>query len=143
MTDPLIQLLRRIDEREAKVAVVGQGYVGLPLAMRAAELGFRVVGYDVNTDRIAALRAGCSHVEDVSDEELLVALDTDYWPTRDPLDLRGFDIAVISVPTPLREGVPDLSFIEGATRDLVSRLEPGALVVLESTTYPGTTQQLP
>jgi UDP-N-acetyl-D-glucosamine dehydrogenase len=136
------QLLRRIDERDAKVAVVGQGYVGLPVAIRASELGFRVVGYDTSTQRIDALRAASSYVEDVSDEALERALEAGYWATRDPLDLRAFDIAIITVPTPLRDGAPDLSYIEAAGRDLVSRLEPGALVVLESTTYPGTTEEL-
>ncbi len=142
MTDALQHALRRIDERTAKVVIVGQGYVGLPLAMRAAEVGFSVVGYDTNATRTAGLRAGRSHVEDVRDEQLKAALDAGYWPTRDPLDLRAFDVAVISVPTPLREGVPDLSFIESAASDLAPRLERGATVILESTTYPGTTEEL-
>jgi nucleotide sugar dehydrogenase len=142
VSDALRRLLERIDQRNAKVVIVGQGYVGLPLAMRAAQVGFRVVGYDNDTARVASLRASRSHVEDVPDEQLASALAEDYWPTRDPLDLRGFDIGVISVPTPLREGVPDLSFIESAARDLAARLESGSLVVLESTTYPGTTEEL-
>src|SRR5262245_45198288 len=106
---PLAQLLRKLDERHAKVAVVGQGYVGLPVAMRASELGFPVVGYDLDPERIDALRAARSYVEDVSDDQLATALEAGYWPTRDPLDLRAFDVAVISVPTPLRDGAPDLS----------------------------------
>jgi nucleotide sugar dehydrogenase len=142
MTECLDEFRQRIENRDAKVVVVGQGYVGLPLAMRAAEVGFRVVGYDNNAERIASLRSGHSHVEDVPDTELASALAADYCPTRDPLDLRGFDVAIISVPTPLREGAPDLSFIEAAAHDLAARLEPGALVVLESTTYPGTTEEL-
>jgi nucleotide sugar dehydrogenase len=136
------QLLRRIDDRDAKVVIVGQGYVGLPVALRASELGFRVVGYDTSQERIDALRSASSFVEDVSDGALQDALEAGYWPTRDPLDLRAFDIAVITVPTPLRDGVPDLSYIEAAGRDLAAKLEPGALVVLESTTYPGTTEEL-
>lgn len=142
MTPPLTRLCARIEDRSAKVVVVGQGYVGLPVAMRATELGFKVVGYDVAEERVRALRAGESYVEDVSDETLRGALAAGYWPTRDPLDLRAFDVAVITVPTPLRDGVPDLSYIESAARDLAARLEPGALVVLESTTYPGTTDEL-
>ncbi len=142
MTTVLPKFLARIENRDAKVAIVGQGYVGLPLAMRAAEIGFRVVGYDNSVDRVESLRAGRSHVEDVADEQLAAALAGDYRPSCDPLDLRGFDVAVISVPTPLRDGVPDLSFIENAARDLAGRLERGALVVLESTTYPGTTEEL-
>ncbi len=140
--DLLTRLLARIDDREAKIAVVGQGYVGLPLAMRATQLGFRVAGYETSDERVSGLRRGSSHVEDVSDTELGAALESGYWPTRDPLDLRAFDVAIITVPTPLREGVPDLSFIEHAGRDLAARLDRGALVVLESTTYPGTTEEL-
>ena len=142
MVDSASRLLQRLDDRTAKVAIVGQGYVGLPVAIRAAEVGFPVVGYDVSSGRIASLRDGRSYVEDVSDDRLASALEAGYWPTADPLDLRAFDVAVITVPTPLREGAPDLSYIEGAARDLSSRLEPGALVVLESTTYPGTTDEL-
>jgi UDP-N-acetyl-D-glucosamine dehydrogenase len=142
MTDVLTELLRRIDKRIAKIAVVGQGYVGLPLALRATEIGFPVVGYEVDAERVVALRAGHSHVEDVTNGELAAALGTGYRPTADPLDMRAFDVAIVSVPTPLREGVPDLSFIEAAARSLAPHLEAGALVVLESTTYPGTTEEL-
>jgi nucleotide sugar dehydrogenase len=142
MTAPIEQLLRRIDERDAKVVIVGQGYVGLPVAMRAAELGFRVVGYDTAQQRVDALRAASSYVEDVPDEQLQAALDAGYWPTRDPLDVRAFDVAVVTVPTPLRDGAPDLTFIEAAGRDLAPHLGRGSLVVLESTTYPGTTEEL-
>ncbi|HEX5097199.1 MAG TPA: nucleotide sugar dehydrogenase [Acidimicrobiia bacterium] len=142
MAAPLAQLLRKLDERQAKVAVVGQGYVGLPVAMRASELGFRVVGYDLDPERIDALRTGRSYVEDVTDEQLTTALDAGYWPTSDPLDLRAFDVAIVSVPTPLRDGAPDLTYIESAGRDVAKVLHPGALVVLESTTYPGTTEEL-
>jgi UDP-N-acetyl-D-glucosamine dehydrogenase len=140
--DVLAQLLGKLEDRTAKIAIIGQGYVGLPVAMRAAEVGFRVVGYDTSRNRIDSLRAGTSYVEDISDEQVQWALDNGYIPTRDPLDLRAFDIAVITVPTPLREGNPDLSFIEAAGRDLMPRLERGSVVVLESTTYPGTTEEL-
>jgi UDP-N-acetyl-D-glucosamine dehydrogenase len=142
MSDALRSLLRRIDDRAAKVAIVGQGYVGLPIAIRATELGFRTVGYDTARERIAALRAGDSYVEDVSDPVLEDALRHGFHPTYDPLELRAFDVAVITVPTPLRDGAPDLSFIEAAGRDVAARLTSGALVVLESTTYPGTTEEL-
>ncbi len=136
------ELIARIDERRAKVVVVGQGYVGLPVAMRAAEVGFPVVGYDVAPGRVDALAAGRSYVEDVSDEQLAAALGCGYTPTHDPNELRDFDVAVITVQTPLRENIPDLSFIEAAAHDLAPWLRPGALVMLESTTYPGTTDEL-
>jgi nucleotide sugar dehydrogenase len=140
--EALRSLLSRLDRRDAKVVVVGQGYVGLPIAVRATNVGFRAVGYDTSRQRVDALRRGCSYVEDVPDDALTSALEAGYHPTGDPLDLRAFDVAIITVPTPLRDGAPDLSFIEAAGRDLAPLLSPGALVVLESTTYPGTTEEL-
>ena len=126
-----------------RLVVVGQGYVGLPLAMRAVEVGYRVVGFDVDANRVKLLEAGESPVEDVGDDELRAALDAGtYLPTADPARLEGFDVAVISVPTPLTEGSPDLSFIDAAARALAPALRAGATVVLESTTYPGTTEEL-
>jgi UDP-N-acetyl-D-glucosamine dehydrogenase len=126
-----------------KVVVVGQGYVGLPLAMRAVEIGFDVVGLDRDTDKVKQLAGGRSYIEDVDDDRLGRALATDrYRPTDSAADAEAFDYGVISVPTPLREGNPDLSYIEEATRALAPHLRPGATVVLESTTYPGTTEEL-
>ena len=126
-----------------KVVIAGQGYVGVPLAMSAVEAGNTVVGFDTAEARTKALAAGQSYVEDVSDERLLAALATGrYIPTTEPRECIGFDVAVISVPTPLREGAPDLSYIESATRMLARLLRPGVLVILESTTYPGTTEEL-
>ena len=125
------------------VVVVGQGYVGLPLAMRAVEVGHTVVGYDVDEERVRRLADGRSYVEDVTDDTLGAALQTGrYTATTEARDCAGFDVAVVTVPTPLREGAPDLSFIEAAGHTLARYLRPGALVVLESTTYPGTTEGL-
>jgi UDP-N-acetyl-D-glucosamine dehydrogenase len=126
-----------------RLVVVGQGYVGLALAVRAVEVGFEVVGYDVDGDRIKALATGHSFVEDVDDDALHAALATGrYRPVASFEDVEGFDVAVIAVPTPLREGAPDLSYIETAARALAGLVQPGATVVLESTTYPGTTEEL-
>ena len=126
-----------------KVLVVGQGYVGLPLAMRAVEVGHDVVGLDVNDRRIGDLVAGRSYVDDIGAEQLAAALASGrYLPTTDVAAAEGFDVAVITVPTPLRESAPDLSYIEQAVRDLAPLARRGATVVLESTTYPGTTQEL-
>jgi nucleotide sugar dehydrogenase len=123
--------------------VVGQGYVGLPLAVRAVEQGYTVVGFDVDGHKAKRLASGDSPVEDITDQRLQAALDTGrYRPTSDPSDLAGYDVAVISVPTPLTEGAPDLSYIEDAARTLAVHLTRGACVVLESTTYPGTTEEL-
>jgi len=127
----------------ALLAVIGQGYVGLPLAMRAVEAGYDVVGFEVDVRRIERLAAGDSYVGDVPSARLAAALRTGrYRPSSDAADLAGFDVAVISVPTPLRDGAPDLSFIEDAACALAPHVSPGACVILESTTYPGTTEEL-
>ena len=135
-------LAQRLEARIARIVVVGQGYVGVPIALRASAVGFEVVGYDTATERIDALRNASSYVEDVTDGELAAALAAGYRPTSEEADLRGFDVAVITVPTPLRDGAPDLMFIERAAASVARHLRPGALVVLESTTYPGTTEEL-
>jgi UDP-N-acetyl-D-glucosamine dehydrogenase len=136
------ELLRRLEERTARVLIVGQGYVGLPVSMRAVEVGFDVVGLEASPDRAAALQAGNSYVADVPDDQLRNALRAGYRPVGDPGDVGPFDVAVITVPTPLRDGAPDLSYVEDAAASLARRLRAGALVVLESTTYPGTTDEL-
>jgi UDP-N-acetyl-D-glucosamine dehydrogenase len=135
-------LLDRLDNRDAHVAILGQGYVGLVVAMRASEAGFPVIGYEPDRRRYEALCAARSYVVDVPDETLQAALDRGYRPTNDPADIAGYDVAVISVPTPLHEGLPDLSFVTSAAEVAGDALRPGALVVLESTTYPGTTEEL-
>lgn len=126
-----------------KLVVVGQGYVGLPLAMRAVEVGFDVVGFDVDSGRAKRLAAGDSFAEDVPDERLARALDSNrYEATSDPDRMAGFDVAVIDVPTPLSDGIPNLSHVENAARLVARYLRSGCTVVLESTTYPGTTEEL-
>jgi UDP-N-acetyl-D-glucosamine dehydrogenase len=126
-----------------RVVIVGQGYVGLPLAVRAAQVGHTVIGYDVDAERVKRLAAGESYVDDVTSAELQAVLDAgSYRPSVDPRTCAGFDVAVIAVPTPLREGLPDLTYIEEAARTLARYLRPGATVALESTTYPGTTTDL-
>ena len=142
MESNLDVLLGRIADRTAKVVVVGQGYVGLPVAMRAVQVGFPVVGFEASPARVKSLAAGESYVGDISVDVLTAALAAGYLPTDDPAHLAGFHVAIISVPTPLADGLPDLSYIEAAGRELAGHLRPGACVVLESTTYPGTTAEL-
>ncbi len=126
-----------------KLVVLGQGYVGLPLAMRAVEVGFDVVGYEPDVHRSKQLAHGESYVEDVPQRVLAQALASGrYLPSAEPGDCGDFDFAVISVPTPLREGAPDLSCVESAAATLAPYVRAGATVVLESTTYPGTTEEL-
>jgi UDP-N-acetyl-D-glucosamine dehydrogenase len=130
-------------EAVPKTVIVGQGYVGLPLAMRALEAGHQVVGYDVDRARTDMLAAGRSFIEDITDHDIASALATGrYAPTSDHRDCAGFDHLVITVPTPLREGTPDLSYVEGASADIARYVRPGSVVILESTTYPGTTDEL-
>ncbi|WP_101847236.1 nucleotide sugar dehydrogenase [Zhihengliuella sp. ISTPL4] len=130
-------------DRSRPVIVVGQGYVGLPLAMRAVDMGYDVVGLDLDAVRVDALAQGRSFVEDVESATVQAALTSGrYRATADYADVRGFGVAVITVPTPLKESVPDLSFIESAAASLAPFVTAGATVVLESTTYPGTTEEL-
>ncbi|MFJ2769044.1 nucleotide sugar dehydrogenase [Streptomyces sp. NPDC087300] len=126
-----------------RVVVVGQGYVGLPLAIRAAEVGHQVVGLDVDVQRVKRLVLGESYVEDIPDARLAPLLAAGvYRPSIDTSDCADFDVAIVTVPTPLRDGVPDLSHVEDAARMLGRHLGRGATVILESTTYPGTTEEL-
>ena len=124
------------------VVIVGMGYVGLPLATRAAEAGHQVVGYDTDSGRVKLLAAGESYVEDVPSAELKRELESgNFRPSSDPGACAGVDVAIIATPTPLRDGLPDLSYVESAASALAEQLQPGATVVVESTSYPGTTQE--
>lgn len=129
-----------------KLVVVGQGYVGLPLAMTAVRAGFDVVGLDNDESRVERLQAGDSYIEDIEDAAVLSALAGrfagTYKVTSDPTEAKGFDFAVITVPTPLRDGNPDMTYVESAGRTLAEHVTPGCTVVLESTTYPGSTEDL-
>ncbi|HEX5347666.1 MAG TPA: nucleotide sugar dehydrogenase [Pseudonocardiaceae bacterium] len=126
-----------------RVAVLGQGYVGLPVTIRAVEVGFEVVGFDIDKTRIDCLRKAETHIDDITDGDLAIAMSTGrYLPSDDPSALAGFDVAVVCVPTPLRDGVPDLSYVEDAAALIASRITPGCCVILESTSYPGTTEEI-
>jgi UDP-N-acetyl-D-glucosamine dehydrogenase len=134
----------RVESRDAVVAIVGLGYVGLPLAVRYAEQGFRTLGLDVDAERVADLHAGRSHVDDVADTALAAAVDSGrFLPTSDPAMLRGADAIYLCVPTPFdAEHQPDLSYVEAAAATVGGILASGTLVILQSTTYPGTTEDL-
>lgn len=126
-----------------KVVVVGQGYVGLPVSMACIAAGYDVIGIETSPTRLASLREGRSYIEDIDSDVLGAAVASGrFTASSDYETARGFDIAVITVPTPLRETLPDLSFIEAAAGGLAGVLEAGATVILESTTYPGTTEEI-
>jgi UDP-N-acetyl-D-glucosamine dehydrogenase len=123
--------------------VVGQGYVGLPVAIRAVEVGFDVVGFDIDKIRIDCLHKAETFIDDITDGDITIALSTGrYLPTDDPAALAGFDVAVVCVPTPLRDGAPDLSYVEDAAGAIAPHITPGCCVILESTSYPGTTEEI-
>ncbi len=139
MTDPI----DFFSNQRWTLGVVGLGYVGLPLAVTAAEKGLGVIGFDVSEARTGALMAGSSHVEDVSDAELASALASGALFTADSTDLARADAVIICVPSPLgRNRQPDLSYIEAAATTVESIARPGQLISLESTTYPGTTEDI-
>jgi UDP-N-acetyl-D-glucosamine dehydrogenase len=137
-------LLERIRLHTATISVVGQGYVGLPLAVEFARAGFSVYGFDTDPDRVAALATGCSHSPDVSEADLGLMLRTGgYRPTSDGQALEQSDAVIVCVPTPLRKSKdPDISYVLAAAQRVASHFRRGQLVVLESTTYPGTTEEL-
>jgi nucleotide sugar dehydrogenase len=125
------------------VVILGLGYVGLPLAQQATRAGMSVLGFDVNAAVVAALAAGRSHVDDLSDADVAEMIAGGFRTTTDPTQISTANTAVICVPTPLSEGDgPDLGAVIGATEAVGRHLRPGMLVVLESTTYPGTTDDV-
>jgi len=123
--------------------IVGQGYVGLPLAMAAVRAGYNVIGLDTDAAKVDLLNSGQSHVEDITPATVADACASGRYRAVANLDgIERFDVAVISVPTPLHEGAPDLRYIEIAASTLAPLTTAGATVILESTTYPGTTEEL-
>jgi UDP-N-acetyl-D-glucosamine dehydrogenase len=130
-------------KRPTRVAIVGQGYVGLPLAVAAAESGFLVIGIDENASRVAELNCGSSPVGDVSDHDLAsVVKSGSYSATVSYAEVKTCEVIVLCVPTPFHHDAPDLSYVERAAYEVGAHISTGALVILESTTYPGTTDEV-
>lgn len=138
------QLLQKLEGRTACIGVVGLGYVGLPLALEFAKAGFRVIGYDVSERVVAGLATGKSHIQDVSSDELgAVVASGKFEATSDESRLREMDAICIAVPTPLaKTRDPDMTYVIAAADASARNCHPGLLIVLESTTYPGTTREL-
>lgn len=125
------------------VLVLGQGYVGLPVAMAAASAGHTVIGFDVDEARVSRLGKGVSPISDISDQQVVAALESGrYRPTSSTENIGRPDVFVITVPTPLRDARPDVSAVEQAAEIIADHISARALVVLESTSYPGTTEEV-
>jgi UDP-N-acetyl-D-glucosamine dehydrogenase len=138
---PEAERLHRFVEERWTAGVVGLGYVGLPLAVTAAERGLRVIGYDISTERTTSLSEGRSHIDDIADDRVANAVRDGAEFTTDAGALAEADAIFIAVPSPLgRNRQPDMSFIANATEAVQAVLRPGQLISLESTTYPGTTE---
>ncbi|NIL99703.1 MAG: nucleotide sugar dehydrogenase [Acidobacteria bacterium] len=144
MSKVALALRECISDRSARIGVVGMGYVGLPLALEFAKAGYRVTGIDVDSKKIAGIRAGKSHIQDVSSADVREMVRKKRLTAQD--SYRGchrFDAILICVPTPLRKTKdPDISYIVSAVDEIAPQLREGQLIVLESTTYPGTTEEV-
>jgi UDP-N-acetyl-D-glucosamine dehydrogenase len=140
----LERFVEKVRTRDAVVGVVGLCYVGLPLATGFADAGFTSIGFDVDQERIARLAEGRSHVEDVTDDVVdRLVRGGRFRPTADGADLARADAVFISVPTPFDDSkTPDLTFVRAAAETVRAALHPGMLVILQSTTYPGTTSEV-
>jgi UDP-N-acetyl-D-glucosamine dehydrogenase len=136
------QLAHKLEGRTAIVGVIGLGYVGLPLALQFENSGLNVIGFDIDVDKIRKLEAGQSYINYLPAGEIATAIARGLQVTADFARLREADVIIICVPTPLdRHREPDLSYVLNTTREIAARLRPGQLVSLESTTYPGTTDE--
>src|SRR3990172_8317444 len=137
-------LIESLKEKKARVGILGLGYVGLPLAVVFAEAGFRVTGIDPDSRKVGSLNKGISYIPDVKTEAIEKLVKSGHLTaTTDFSLLRETDALIICVPTPLRQtGAPDMSFISSATEELAKYMHKGMVVVLESTTYPGTTREV-
>lgn len=142
-TSKLQDLRAKIDAREARIGVIGLGYVGLPLAVELGQAGFRVVGFDVDASKVRTLGEGRSYIGDVASEDLKAQIDAGrFEATADFEQLADVDVINICVPTPLRKTRdPDVSFIASAVEEIRKHLHEGQLIILGSTTYPGTTHE--
>ena len=142
--DEMDQLVARFTERDALIGVIGLGYIGLPLSLAAVKGGFQVLGFDINDQRVAGINRGESPLKHIGDDRILAARGHGrFAATADFSRLAEPDAIVLCVPTPLgRHREPDLSFVESSARAIAATLRRGQLVVLESTTYPGTTREV-
>ncbi|HET7922570.1 MAG TPA: nucleotide sugar dehydrogenase [Gammaproteobacteria bacterium] len=136
-------ILSRINGKSAHIGIVGLGYVGLPLALRFTEAGFRVTGFDIDGDKVQALNSGNSYIAQIGNDRIRAARAKELSSTTDFAVTKDMDAIIICVPTPLgRHREPDTSFIANTMQELAPYLRPGQVLSLESTTYPGTTEEI-
>ena len=138
------QLLKKIENKEIEVGVVGLGYVGLPLAVEKAKAGFKTIGFDVQEEKVNLVNEGHNYIGDVVDSDLKKLVDEGMLKaTTDFSFVKDVDFIAICVPTPLdSHQEPDISYVKASTEAISKYLTKGTMVVLESTTYPGTTEEL-
>ena len=138
------ELLRKIADKSAVVGIVGLGYVGLPLAVEMAEAGYKTIGFDVQAKKVDSVNAGHNYIGDIVGDKLKNMVETGFLRATSNFDfIRDVDAVAICVPTPLdKYQQPDISSVKGSTESVAEHVHPGMLVVLESTTYPGTTEEL-
>src|SRR5580658_5213053 len=135
--------MKRMESRTAKIGVIGLGYVGLPLSLLLSEAGFKVTGFDIDTKKVTDLEAGRSYIFRIAKEEIQAARQHGFTATTDFAHLSEQDAIIMCVPTPLTEHrEPDLSYVENTAKSAAPWIREGQLVILESTTYPGTTEEL-
>ncbi|MDP2830962.1 MAG: nucleotide sugar dehydrogenase, partial [Candidatus Omnitrophota bacterium] len=139
----LLDLNKKIKNKQLRVAVVGLGYVGFPLALEFAKKKVKVAGIEIDADRLKSIAGGKSYISDISSQELTAIMAGGYFKASSSFaDIAQADVVLICVPTPLKgKYLPDISFIRKAVSQIALYLKKGALVILESTTYPGTTEE--
>ncbi|HVI06681.1 MAG TPA: nucleotide sugar dehydrogenase [Candidatus Binatia bacterium] len=143
LVHPVAALKAKIEKREARVGIIGLGYVGLPLALLFTDQKFKVTGFDIDQKKVDALNQGHSYIYRIAGEEIQAAKKQGFSATSDYARLEEMDAVCICVPTPLNQyHEPDLSFITGTAHAIAPHLQSGQLIVLESTTYPGTTEEV-
>lgn len=137
------KLKLKINNRTSTVGIIGLGYVGLPIILRFSELGFKVIGFDIDRKKIDSLQSAKSYIKHISNKEISHALENGLLPTSNFDELKKVDVIIICVPTPLKNNnTPNLSFIEKTLLKIEPHIKSNQLLVLESTTYPGTTEEL-
>jgi len=145
MSSPITheEWIANVETRKTRVGIIGLGYVGLPLALLFSEAGFRVLGFDIDPEKVSALNAGRSYIHRIATEQIAAARATGFRATSDFAEAHACDAVLICVPTPLAANhEPDMSFVTGTVEALAPHTHSGQLIVLESTTWPGTTTEL-